>query len=433
MTNSGAIHRHLVLDVQTWVHRRVERIRFIDDTAISRKVSIDYDLRSSPLWPVIKEQSRQDVDFMLPAAILRKWPLTSFSLTDSGGQSRRVLQRREYSEHASAMIGDALRGRAPNAARPRLDEETKLLVGENWRESHHALARMRSEIQGHENPEGSRLLSDVVFRFLSEELTRNFILFTPVRLPTEAAGVLKLEYVAPLIWESVNVPKRLGWHPHLFSFQIASAGQAASYHVEVEAPEGLELKRAALLRQGQADAVTEVWGRKSRIHLNTTDQPRFVNYSLDVQLQPQRRGILRSALAGSAFTFGAVLVLLLLRNRLLGDSVDTSAVAAIVFSVPAIVLILVNRTSEHGLAERLLIGVRSVTAVSFLSALVATAIIVFGYRGLPATASLVVCFFVTTSALGALIGTYKLSRTKVKTRRLIDGEEVVPPERHPRA
>lgn len=350
----------LLANPAIWMQRRVEQIEFVDDSCVRRRVSLSFDLSRI----VEGNAAGASPILVLPFALLEKWPLTSFSVRDGGGSSRQLLHHDDNREYVEALLERAFLGLDPAGEMAHTKPAIARLVSgqgedpfEMWRQVGPALSAWAGHDQGR-----------LFLVHLVREFVRSFLALVPISA-TEIRGVIKYEYVKPLKWEARLLGHRFAWRPTHFNLPLPAAGFGRTYHVEVVAPSGLELskmrvERTNWSRDADGDHVerpetplTEVTGRKSRIHLHASRLEPFANHRLHLHLVPQRRGALRVAFVGSLFILATLAVVLLKTESVWSAQVD--AFAAMMLATPAIALTLVNRDGEHALAERLLLGVRT--------------------------------------------------------------------------
>jgi hypothetical protein len=242
------------------------------------------------------------------------------------------------------------------------------------------------------------LLNDFAFNTLAAEFARQFLMLVPVDPDrVEQRQVLKYGFVTGLDWGSglrLRPLQRLGLRATGQELLLGNAGLAASYHVEVSAPEAVDIAGASLVRQGggrEGDSVLcESRDRNGAVHFATHSARPFVNQFLFLFLHAQRRGMVRTAWLASIFTTAMLFVLLFLHNRIGVDKggLDPQAAGSLLIAVPAIVAAFILRPSEHTMASRLLSGMRALVALSGLLALVAAGIIAIPIHGAALTRSL---------------------------------------------
>src|SRR4051812_39163601 len=85
----------LALDQQSWVHRRVEQIMYLDDRSVRRRISIDFTVPSG--WPF-------DGPLHLPITQFVKKPLTNFSFADEHGNPLPMLTAEQNGSFSTALL-----------------------------------------------------------------------------------------------------------------------------------------------------------------------------------------------------------------------------------------------------------------------------------------------------------------------------------------
>ena len=90
----------------SWIERRKESVRLLDDTALRRQISVDFSLRSS-VEPLLREdEEAQDPLFCAPIFVLPKSPANfrSFDLCDEDDHSLFLISRDDNAK----ISGEAL-------------------------------------------------------------------------------------------------------------------------------------------------------------------------------------------------------------------------------------------------------------------------------------------------------------------------------------
>jgi hypothetical protein len=141
---------------------------------------------------------------------------------------------------------------------------------------------------------------------------------------------------------------------------------APSYHLQVNAPEGLETRRIELL----AELCDSEGKKKAPIDATTPDcahlyfseaRVRRMGMAI-VSLRVGRRGMLSYSLAAS-LVISAMLWLFAAHHASIERPGDDSASVAILLLVPTLMLVFAIRPGEHLLATKLLSGARAILAV----------------------------------------------------------------------
>jgi hypothetical protein len=270
-----------------WVVRRVERIEFLDERTVRRRMSVDY--TSPGEGPVRVKRGGEELR-ILPLAVLRRKSLIKFDLRDEGGRPIPLLGLRETQaltlSVARAWAAAALAGTDCETAdsEPLPDDVERFLddvVSGDQAELEAAYAAMNAATEGPIAVLGrDRLFTAVLDRFAS-----SFILFTIDDGPVGARRIVKFAYDEPLTllysttsyqghadgpcppahaddrapltygkggrwlsrWARAPRLAGLGWTPTVIRFPVPAAEQATSFHLEVSAPPEVSIVDASLL------------------------------------------------------------------------------------------------------------------------------------------------------------------------------------------
>ena len=140
---------------------------------------------------------------------------------------------------------------------------------------------------------------------------------------------------------------------------------APSYHLQVNAPEGLETRRIELLaelRQRGGAQAADRRGTPDCAHLYFSEaRVRRMGMAI-VSLRVGRRGLLSYSLAAS-IVIAAMLWLFAAHHGAIERPADKSASVAVLLLVPTLMLVFAIRPGEHLLATKLLSGARAMLAV----------------------------------------------------------------------
>lgn len=176
----------------------------------------------------------------------------------------------------------------------------------------------------------------------------------------------------------------IGWSPDHRTIRTPALGQGGSYHVEFDAPEGLQIVRSRLAAYSLSHTSPPLLiaddsenGPLKRTHLylagispNDTGLARF-------DFSPRSSTVVGPATVAAAITFGLLLGLSL---RLTATDLNVGPIVALLLVIPGGLSLYVSRPPEHLVTGALLLGVRLLAASSALWAFAAAAVIVFDRR-----------------------------------------------------
>ena len=350
------------LRASDWFHRRVELIEMLSDEEVRRRVSCDLSLPADPpaQWPYISQFE------VVPLTLLAKRPLVAFDLRDEADQPLPLLTTPQNTllgvemlvAQAEVELGDhvphdvlcslvSIVGSEADSARASAGVFGKLECSRSARE---------------------RLLQSDVFGDILNELALNFMLLALVPHSGGRRAMVKYSYREPLKVERRDVFAQLAWRPSKFAFDLPMVGYPASYHVEIDVPEGLTGTAA-----GVVDAQDEVVPSRtslagSRMHLQIPGEAPLGARAI-ADLAVERRGFLRASVVTTAGT-SALLLLVALRDEHISED-NYDAVSALLGLLPSAAAAYLTRPGEHGIASSLLFSARVVVLGVAASALAA--------------------------------------------------------------
>lgn len=302
----------LLVDQKAWTHRRVESIKVLDDKSVHRRVSIDFAIPER--LGARRVRVTPDLLPYLPLTLLEKELLRNFDLRDSRGQPVSMLTKHENGRVAGDTLVVAaetvLGRRLPRRIECRLrrvaenDPETAQRELEEWP----LLGGRPSEPNRELWPS---LTDDEGFMQYAQTLVDNFLLLACTDPWPGKRRLMKLGYEEPLESTDLGLPARfavsMGWKRKTLRFDAPSANLAASFHLEIAAPQEMEIDSARLTFTASDDATSEPTPAESfdgpliqRAHLYASDVPGdYVGTAL-VYLRARRQGFLRGTFAAGS-------------------------------------------------------------------------------------------------------------------------------------
>jgi hypothetical protein len=363
----------LLLRPESWIHRRVERVVYVDIGAVHRRISIDFDVPDGPVDAGV---------LYLPIALFEKRKLRNFSLIDATSRALPMLTAEE-----NGMISEAVL--AALARRYAGDDLDRIALESIARLVRASTAEGRDEpwrrIFNERLTVGRALLSEQTVVAVARDLANNFALYLPVH-PRERGlrRIVKLSFDSPRDDVSTGLLARFGWRPMADTFVVPLAGYCRSYHFELEAPAETEIAGGTFYATrtrstGEnvlvSDAADDVPSTRAHFNLSRVDR-------LPGRVFVLLRARSTEALAGAAIV-GALnaALLLFVRLRLDGFLKDktTEAVVAVLLVLPGALLGYITRPSAHPILSSLLSLWRITATLSALTAFVGAVILYAGY------------------------------------------------------
>jgi hypothetical protein len=398
------------------VHRRVEVVRILDASTARRRVSIDMTV------PGGLASDALDALPAVPVTWLKKEPLRRFDLRDQGGRAISVLTKTEN----SAAIGDAvavaveqrlladvlLGGPLPGGI---ADVIREIVAGE----PNEALALVQG-LRQREAEDGSKPLRriwatisrDALLMGVLQNVAENFALMAVMPAEPGVRRLVKMEYDEQLRrrrgW---SIPRSTGWDTEPLDFEVPGVGLGQSYHLEVAAPEDLEIAKAPLQVSEVINGEVYSLGRAvdplppfdGSAHYYVAGAPPGSTGRAELDLQPRAAGMVRMAamfIAGFvAFLLGAGLV----RLDEVTDTNRSQVTAGVLLVAPAVLAAFVVRANEHALAARMLVGIRVALVVNVGSAVLAAALLAGNLTGHKMFVGWAACFAAAAVTALALI------------------------------
>jgi hypothetical protein len=351
--NTGARMFWLLLRPEAWIHRRVESVSFTDIGVARRRVSVDFTYPAR--FPGDEEDEPTATSLSLvPLTLLRKRRLVNFDLRREDGASIPHFTAKENGAIASATLAALGRAILGESVPDDIAQLLKTVASSSPPAANHAFRALRES----QSPHALRLLSEDRFLVLLQELTWNFIVLIPLDGASGRRRVIKFAYDESALLPTV--PHSLGWQlglqPIPFLFRTPAAGDGASYHFEIEAPDELKINDAQLsLRGPQGEAWTDRTEGLKRAHLYSSHSVRGAQGVGRVDIRLRRAGLLRGSLLVTAFV---VVILLIARLNLGAAEQRPEAVAAMLAILPPVVATYVARPREHALVTEMLVGLR---------------------------------------------------------------------------
>lgn len=364
-TGAGGQMFALLLSFPEWVHRRVESISFEDDVSVIRRVSVDLEL---PL-PSRRRSQQQAIaqEIVVPLALLRKEPLVNFDLRDENSASLPMLTSTENRRLAWSTIGSI----AEVVARGAGVSLTDAIRRELWTITGAATTQAKAALHRLENPAGAdaplrgTLMSDSYLRTLAHMFAGNFLLCVLLEFKKRTRRIIKYSYAEPVPWRSTEMSfaQGMGWQPVEFGFPVPSIGRGASYHFEIEAPEGLQVRSGTLSAEtSEGTVVRQGASEGRRLHMYLAGAKQTARGRATVQLRPVERGLLRNSLLMSGICALIMGLAWCLLSRIEARGFQTPA--ALLLAIPGLIAVLVARPQEPALTTELLRGVRGAVASS---------------------------------------------------------------------
>ena len=374
ITEIGERVEPLIRDGLLWAERRTETVAILDDTALRRKLSVDFSLRrpTPPLLPA--EEGTPERLYCAPAFALPKAPanLMAFDLTDETGRSLHLISRMDNARISGVALCCMAR-RVLQAAQmdvpTNLTDELDRIAQAGADEGEQRARRLQASPDQAYAEQTAVLQQDERFTWWLSTFAHSSIVAVLFRATKPRRKIIKLTFEQPIESE-LRLRTSLGWDP--YSVWVDSPLiEARTFHFEAEAPHGLRILEARLSDDGDADAVIDR-GSLRRIHL----------YRENAVTAGAGTSLMRIRVSAS-FAGGAVLAAALTALAIVACSIFANVIAMNPTSAPALLLFTpgfiatyIARPEPHPLTARLLSSARWLLIGAAFLAFVAAATVV---------------------------------------------------------
>jgi hypothetical protein len=400
----------LLLSPQTWIHRRVEQVAYVDATTVRRRVSVDFAL------PSVVASCEAASPMYLPIAEFEKRKLTSFDLRDGAGRPLPMLTAEENGHLSAAVLLARAHLAAGDLVDPIVEKYIPILVG-SGAEDVRSFAWGRIFQDG--TTVGQRLGEESVFVGLAAELSENFVLYLPVA-STDDVGrrIIKMAYDSERDPFTMTRAARLGWTPAPDAHLVPLAGYSQSCHVEIAAPPEMEITRGAFF--GVAGTPPDGEPRVSRdlvdtprerAHFNLGRLDRAAGGVVVVALRVSNRELIGGTALLAVLNI-LVLLFVLWRHREFEKAQTADAIVAAILVVPGALIGYITRPSQHAIVTTFLTEFRLVAAVSATTPFLAGLVLFAGFSEGHVKTGLLILIAFAAGAAAILVGTWLAHRRR---------------------
>lgn len=421
--NSG---RELLLDTTSWIHRRVERVRYTDSETLKWHFSVDFTIKES-FEPFESHQDGSSTYF-LPLALLRKWPpLMNLDIRDELNRPLPLLTSEKNRRVDAAALASLVAKKPDSAIAMDLLEGIATATSVQGAESlldkfaKHVEEDILPRLQTPEDADDWRRIA-----LLSTNFAWNSLLWARVRGDVEQRQLVKVSFerlippTGPLL---LRLPSTFGLTGEWIRLDLHNLGERESYHLEFLPPRGTDVLEARLQvldpltrpskppwyrfkqrlhrqqerrrrRDGYTgDATTRRFGRRlsdsepsplpmkgtayslnmvSRAHFYIAESAGQRGKAL-VRLGPTRREFLTGALYAAVLTTALLWFSYIFADKLVEKNHEGPTVTALLL-LPALLSYLFTQPLPHPIARRMIAGVRVVTRTVTLLPVIAALI-----------------------------------------------------------
>jgi hypothetical protein len=403
----------LFWDRERWVHRRVEQIAFLDTHVVRRRISIDLEI------PVAGGEGAPSDGKWLPLSVLRNWPpVLSFDLRDETGRTLPLVSKVSTNlldEQILMGVARQALGNVPSS----LQRHLRSLVHGESTHSHDSLTAIRTSLNewAEEHQEEAKLEELNRLVDLAGVLADRTLLWVKIAGTPGDRRILKLAYDEPTRKRLSPVRDFLttiGFFSLAVDFEVPHIGDSGSYHLDVQAPDGLGVVAGDLLLpdgghgqswwkrawRGLISRVAQAWapivgpaGSDSyplvqrhhvqvltqRVHIYLSGRRARSEAAAYVRFLPHRSGTITTCalvtvLAAAVMSGFDATATQLLNNR--DEPGVFGAVVAFLLLVPGLLgYVLLHPAGEHPFVTRILAGARALAGLGLLLPVAAAALL----------------------------------------------------------
>jgi hypothetical protein len=373
--------RALLLALYTqnrWLIRTVDKVSFIDRNTVRRRIVRHFTAPTDDgARPVLGGR------LILPVFSLRKKSFISCDLRDGGDRRIALRPIEERWNLTFQMVMSLLCLADPTAAKdPSLYTLTEALVRlQNADEACNQLLIYARSLH-HRNPRIASLAKTKAFEELVTYVARNYLVF--VEVDEEVRGPHIISYVIDQRFPDrrrdfelagmSHLPRRrfrkmLGLIPHQYYHPLTISG-AGSNHLEIRAPDGVEIGRRKLKLPDRVIQSHGTSTRHARFLIPRSVKPGEAYARLDIV---PGAGVMRRA-GPVVLIFLAILV-----GFVAAADVKPGPGAALLLILPGLTSLITARPNENPYVSRVVLGVRVMTLAPIPLAAAATGALIAGW------------------------------------------------------
>ena len=401
------------LEFSRWVLRRVETVSFDQGRSVLRNVTIEFAIRGdAPSFVVQDEDGSEEELWLVPLTIMKRRTLVNFQLKNEDGTPLTLpgLRFTQQLDESMLLAAAATLAEPDDTVRGFIRDVVagdRLVVGK-------AMHRYEA---GELGPQLAALRDHPLFVMTLDRLRYNFTLYVLLSRTRGRHRLLHMSFVEPITWryQRADLERRserfwtyrpmipvnwnrghlaseLGLTPTRVRLQTPAAEHAASYHLEVVAPPGVRIVDATLLAgrphiPDRAKTLDSQRGDYLTVGLHAVEVPPNSLCRAQLELRVERAGWLTTLLIT---TLAVLLVLFSVAlhavfQRAPVPQQDTNVIVLLITTAAAAAAFLSQRDFT-GVAARLIVGMRTVGALSMALPVVAAGLLAYGQVSEPVSA-----------------------------------------------
>lgn len=180
-----------------------------------------------------------------------------------------------------------------------------------------------------------------------------------------------------------KVLQGLGWMAHPVEFTVPAVGGGASFHLEVQAPEGIQIRRASLeaFREGASVRRYTLRGARSlqRAHLYVGELPSNSTGLAAISLKPRTTTMVRALALLSLVSFAALALVRWKFDPIVNNTYGSSDnVVPLLLLLPSFLAASIARSGENAKTTSMVFGLRGLATLVAMWPLAAAALLAVG-------------------------------------------------------
>lgn len=382
--------------IPEWITRRVETVEYLDHAVARRTVRVDLDLeaigdvRDAEKWPRVGGR------LLVPVAMLQRRSLTSAEVVEEGGGRMPLLnkteERRLLQDGLTSLAKAVLKEADPSAA---ITEQIASLVQGDPPEPGDPAPAWADA--------AAPLMSNRAFQYQLYLVRNYYLLVVPIdpdRAPRRVVTFSYIEDVVPPqnveddnLSPAARTLMRFRWifndiGERFVYVHAPSAGDSASYHLQVPAPYDLEISEGRLVfeeavRGGVVKEVPDRDRLRTHAHVYLSKPMPLKDAWFTGLLRLSPSGLVRAAPLSALFvvwSLAGAMLYTMSTDDWLFENGDPNSASSLFLLVPGAVAALIATPSKHSMTTRLLFPTRLLLWVTGIASFAGAYTIAVGLR-----------------------------------------------------
>jgi hypothetical protein len=404
----------LLLPWNRWVHRRVDRLEFCDEDAARRRVSIDFTL---PFWFHEARQTpkRRPKRQLVPLLFLRKGVLVNFSLWTETNASLPLLNHAQNAQVAEATLLALATAVLKTPVPPAIRCDIRDLVRQPPDQANATCFHLLNQNEPDPAAAARALLGGhAIFANTAQVFVENFLALSMLDIRRHERRIVHLAYEESVLdvprsgrWAQAKQLRRLAFgRSRITAFDVPAVGDTDSYHVEIEAPDDLQIsarERYHRTASGVPPEPAVITGGYKRAHVYFRQAEPGSLASVGVRLLPRSSTIIRSAFFVGLLAVVALLIVTVRIGSIQHDKEGAVTAATLLLATIGLGGLFLIREAASLMSTGLLLPIRVVGVSPVVWAFLASVVIV-GHLSLGLTRALLIAASALTAMSTTALG-----------------------------